>query len=92
MGLYIEPPTKDKRAWLIENSTGRINPPAFEDSDKLLVCLIDNGHFYAGAVIYSEAELRKFENPRDRRDKKWFAVEKKLLKRVRPDYHIYVNE
>jgi hypothetical protein len=93
MGLYIEPPRNDKKAWLIANSDGVIREPNFHqvDDTKLLVCLIDNHFFFAGAVCYSEREFDGFNDPSDRRVKQWFAVDKRILKQVCPDWHIYIK-
>lgn len=51
----------------------------FDDipEDKALICEVDNYHFKANALIYSNRELEEFSNPSDRRQKRWYLMDKK---------------
>lgn len=48
---------------------------------QLPVVLVNNGHFLAAGIAYSESELRAFTNPNDRRDRVILLVDiEKLVK------------
>ncbi len=44
--------------------------------DKALICQIDNGSFMANALMYSQKELDYFIDPRDKRKKSWYLMDK----------------
>jgi hypothetical protein len=97
MGLYLEPQI-DRRLWLVQNGElvtrghGRSKIDYKEDipKDKVLVCLIDNGHFQAAGVAYDEREFKAFDNP-DGRMKRWYLVDTETAKAVAPQWDIYFN-
>ena len=69
MGLYIEP-TNDKKEWCEGNCEETLGEGYRLDEfysilkddypDCSVVCLVDNGPFYAGAVAYSRDEFSIF--------------------------------
>lgn len=97
MGLYIEPET-DKLEWckangkfLVETTDeSGIDLSEFEHQD-ILVCLVDNGFFMAGAVVYNIAEYNCFNTP-DGRNKYWFKFTDTVLKPVCPLWNEYIGK
>lgn len=81
MGSYVE--ADDKSLWLAQN--GRFygfTPPPWGSIDveaELPVCLVDNGHFLAAAIATSQAEMYRFDDPRDDRPKEWYVVPRERL-------------
>ncbi len=101
MGLYIEPQI-DKKMWcdgnckeMIESGRNPIHEfySILKDDNPTcsVVCLVDNGMFYAGAVAYSQAEFNAFNEP-DGRFKTWYLIEDEILKMVCPSWNIYMKE
>lgn len=39
-----------------------------------IICVVDNGPFEAAAFVYSDAELKSFEDPTDYRRKIWLSM------------------
>lgn len=96
MGMYINPQNKSKEVWLQEHITrtyGRTPPSSINElqDSEALVCLVDNGHFTAAAVAFSNDELDAFTRSDDVRPKAWFVVPKDSLKSVCPDYESYMR-
>ena len=97
MGLYIEPPQGDKKAWLTSNgmtmfaSTGEFvfNYNSVPE-DKVLVCNVENGFFEASAVAFNESEFEEFNQP-DGRNKTWFLLDKGLAKQYSPMWSSYMK-
>ncbi len=78
MGFYIDGTTKDKINWLENN--GKL---AYQDfcnlwhirkENELPVCIVDNGHFTALVVIYSQDEYIRWCDPIDSRPKLWYLM------------------
>lgn len=86
MGYYINPPDMTKEEFLQKyGQVLLIAPPpiSFEDyPNKLPVCLVDNPAmgFTAAGICYDKRELEAFTQPEDYRPKKWFLVDRELLK------------
>ena len=97
MGLYIEP-KGDKLEWceqngeLLTESMGYSNIDYNEipESD-VIVCLVDNGMFYAGAIAIDEREFNMFNEP-DERNKFWFSIDKEKVKSVSLKYKSYMEK
>ena len=92
MGIYINPTTMTKEAWLKEFALDCKDaqplwesiptPKSLADDDKFLpVVLIDNGNFSACGVAYCEREYKEFL-AEDGRPKRVYVVEMKYLKQV----------
>lgn len=84
MGIYINPPSRTKEAFLEEHGRPitREEFLSFQhgtDATELPVCLVDNGYFTAAAVAYSPLEAEAFTVLSDNRPKLFFAVEKSHL-------------
>jgi len=94
MGLYVEP-KMEKDVWCKENCR-EVNtevPVQFSDAnkDQVILCLVNNGFFFALAVAFSEAEFKVFRAP-DGRPKKWYVVDKEVVKLVTPAWEHYIKE
>ena len=86
MGEYLNPP-EDKLLWLLKNAQiVEEDQQQFVDpaTDKVAVCLVDNGAFTAAAVAYSEREFREFNRPTDIRPKLWFVVDLDKMAEIEP--------
>jgi hypothetical protein len=82
MGLYINPENCTKEEWLEKNGTQLTNwrwPP---QEGHCLVCLVDNLMFTAAGVMFNSTEFDEFNNPRDKRSKKWYSVPEELVREV----------
>lgn len=80
MGYYIpnDEPVTNKGA-------EQINwPKSFSEipEDKALICEVDNGPFKANGLCYSEREFEAFTYPEDRRQKRWFLMDKKTAHKL----------
>lgn len=85
MGYYINPDLNTKAQWLSKNgelvsASSPLPKPSTLPSDKVLVCLVDNGHFNSAALVYDDREFRGFTEPMDHRHKMWFILDKQHLK------------
>ena len=87
MGLYLEPPVSDKKAWVkangivvgegvdsIDFNFSRVN------EEEVLICNVENGFFDAIAVAFNESEFKVFNRP-DGRNKTWAVVKKDTAKK-----------
>jgi hypothetical protein len=81
MGYYIEGPAKNKGVFL-EKAYGAeecSQVEAFvhiEDTNKIGICVVNNGPFEAAALCYSDDEFMRFSNPKDLRPKKWYLMDR----------------
>jgi len=97
MGIYINPEHESIEDWLHNNSSMLLEPPQssfYKDAlaDKnLFVCLVDNGHFTAAAVAFSENELKDFLRP-DGRLKNWFLVSIENVLTTNPEIKEYLKD
>ena len=78
MGYYINKinnkdlPAKNKANFLIQNGATKINEPIeFQEN---LVCVVENFFFDAAGYIFSQEELKAFNDPEDQRPKTWLIV------------------
>lgn len=77
MGSYINPPSGDREAWLVEHGAVTSSPSWRDRPAKSLpVCLVDNGPFTAAAIAYNEGEFDHFNggDPGDTRPRAWYYV------------------
>lgn len=83
MGYYINPKDMSKEKFLAIYGYPVTHEQASKcsagDEGKLVVCLVDNGMFTAAGIAYDDRERDAFMLP-DGRDKKWYLVDKELLK------------
>jgi len=93
MGAYINPQTETKEQFLTREGKLLKQIPAWKDvPDKMLpICLVDNGMFTAGAVLFSEQELKSFTLPSDSRPKMFYMVPVEKLKEVSPELSHYLR-
>ena len=99
MGLYLEPGT-DKKQWLDIKATpitdvvfGTISIKMGDvPDDKVIVCLVDNGAFYAAGIAYDNYELQAFNHDNDPRAKIWYYLDKELAKATAPEWDKYIKE
>lgn len=86
MGCYINPRNCTKEQWLYRNGMVWEETPEWgeQNSDEMLVCLMDNGIFTAAGVVYDHLEYQAFTAPGDPRPKTWFSVKRDLLQEVAP--------
>ncbi len=77
MGYYINPDRGSKESYLEKEGIQAPWAPKWEDipSDKVAVCLVDNGMFTAAGIAYSPAELEEFSRY-DGREKQWYILPK----------------
>jgi len=86
VGEYLNPP-EDKLQWLLRNATVVAeDQQQFVDpaTEKVTVCLVDNGAFMAAAVAYSEHEFNDFNREADTRPKLWFVVDLDKMAEIEP--------
>lgn len=68
-GTYL--PARGKADILIAEGAKEIQPPiTFQPG---LICVVNNGPFEAAGHCYSEQEMREFNDPFDRRPKRWLV-------------------
>lgn len=94
MGYYVNPPDESKESFLSRNGIPISVGLKWADLPKgsLPVVLVHNGPFTAAAIAYSEAELKVFSDPSDRRQKKYFVVKvEKLLSVSDPGFANFVK-
>lgn len=87
MGYYIETPENQSKAkQLCELHSAETSPVpgslAEIAEDKALICVISNGRFDAAALVYSDRELRDFQEPGDNRPRTWLLMDKALAHRL----------
>lgn len=75
MGYYVNPKNEDKESWLRKNAKELTSPPTWEEvtQECYPVCLISNVVFTAAGIAFSKEELNQFQDPTDKRFKKWFV-------------------
>lgn len=74
MGLYVNPLTETKEAFLLREGTPIRKPDEFvKDEAAVPVCWIDNYSFTAAIVVYGPRELRRTAIT-DGRDSRWYTV------------------
>jgi hypothetical protein len=78
MGIYIDPPNREKEAFLAEFGQGLTLDAAYEhdcdtNREQVLVCLVDNFAFTAAGVCFSNREKEAFASP-DGRPRRWYLV------------------
>jgi len=88
MGYYIESPSglnqgKAKELINVYNCEQVDRLKAFEiienkDSNKAVICVVENAFFDAAAYCYDEREFLDFANPLDKRRKTWLLMDKNL--------------
>lgn len=88
MGFYIDPPYCSKEKWLANNAVRVLGDSYSYLKNPLyaLVVLVDNGPFTAAGIAFSQREFEAFNDPNDKRPKCLFAVERKKLFEVFPEY------
>lgn len=83
MGLYINPPDMSKEKFLaVYGSPISIKQAKEHDAgedNKFVVCLVDNFAFTAASIADTDRKRDAFLYPDDR-PKKWFLVDKEVLK------------
>ena len=80
MGYYI--PNGQPIENLGAEQTRKPNLLSEVQNGKALICQVDNGHFKANGLIYSERELEDFSEPSDRRPKKWFLMDEEIAHKL----------
>lgn len=90
MGYYVNAPNQDKKDFLDQHCAwSQAVPPCHHDfrhhgsqSERFYcwVCLVDNGHFTAAAVIHNISELKEFANEYDPRPKHWYLISKEVIR------------
>lgn len=90
MGFYIQTPQpRGKAKQLIDlHAAVRLDiiPRNVSDcpSDKVIICVVENGPFDAAGVVFSQAELAAFQSPEDPRLKHWLLLDRELLPDLQP--------
>jgi hypothetical protein len=77
MSIHVNPISETKERWLEKNGELLIQPPNEIKSEKggrVVLCLVDNFHFTALAVIYDDRELEEFTQSDDPRPKTWYSA------------------
>ena len=81
MGIYINPTNgMSGHNWIKGHVGIQIEVPKIEDVQTyfdegvVLICAVNNGAFYAFAVVYSINEFKAFTSPTDNRPKDWFKI------------------
>jgi hypothetical protein len=92
MGYYINPPDgrrHEKGQWLIEecgaakiSQEEALNILGFEDNDKGVVCVVDNGPFEAAAFCYDLGEFEAFTYITDCRKKQWYSLNRRVAEHL----------
>jgi len=94
MGAYVNADGMSNEEWLSKNGKRlhSVSRGDFDFRDKLPVCLVDNIVFQAAGIAFDEKEFDVFNNNNDNRPKKWFLVDKELLKTVSPELSRYLGD
>jgi hypothetical protein len=88
MGYYIQGPTNSKAARLIElggepfdwaNTPFHSIPP-----NKVAVIVCYNGPFDAAGIAYDEREYKVFTDPKDKRKRQGYLLDKSVVKKECP--------
>lgn len=79
MGFYIETKSyqaKGKAKYLheFEGATLLLDPKFPENSNTILICVVDNGPFEAAGICYNRQEFMDFNEPDDPRPKVWLTL------------------
>ena len=101
MGLYVEP-GKNKNDFVNELIVTRraqeLSPVISQDilpstipNDQVIICLVNNGYFYALAVAFNDAEFKVFADPSDTRYKIFCVADKDVIKQNTPGFDDYFN-
>lgn len=88
---YINPKNMNKEDWLEENYEEKYSHLVVPDfrtitADRVLVCLVDNGHFTAAAVVNSQGDFDDFNRISDTRYKVWYLIKRIAVKAVCPGF------
>jgi hypothetical protein len=86
MGYYLNSldwPADGKTEALLAGATEIFRPPKKVDptASSMLICVVRNFSFDAAAFIYSEAELRAFNDPKDPRPHNGLLLPRELAER-----------
>ena len=84
MGFYIVcEGNKNKADQIVSTFDARIvskeMAEAFVESEKAVICVVDNGPFEAAAYCYDMREFESFSMKSDNRPKVWIIVDNKAL-------------
>jgi hypothetical protein len=60
-------------------------------NNKVLVCLVDNGPFFAAGVAYDRRELKAFNHEDDPRPKIWYYVDREKARVIAPQWDFYMQ-
>lgn len=84
MGIYINPASESKEAFLLREAETVTTLKDYSDvePDKIQVVLVDNGFFTAAGVLYSQNEIQAFTSPTDNRPKQFFLIDRSKLSNV----------
>lgn len=89
MGYYIEtPPHRHGKADILIKNHGAIEMgvPAFNSGSRVTICVVQNPCFEACGIAHSEAEFQCFNDPRDRRTKRWLDMSRVEVARMHPEH------
>ena len=87
MGLYLQP--SDKQAW-VEKHAVAWDPKDPVSEDEIVLCLVDNGMFYALGAAYDDRELQAMMRPTER--PRWYYMTKKeTIKPLCPEWDKYME-
>lgn len=80
MGFYIQGPSTSKAPFIVSEYDGKIisEPNNFEDidSNKALICVVNNGAWDAAAYCHCAREFEYFIDASDPRPKTWLIMDK----------------
>jgi len=99
MGLYVEP-GKNKNDFvnelIVTARAQEFSPVISQDilpstipNDQVIICLVNNGYFYALAVAFNDAEFKVFADPSDARYKIFCVADKDVIKQNTPRFDDY---
>ena len=93
MGAYVNSLKEKKEKFLEREGVELSGDIVWEiaDEENLFVCLVDNGHFTAAAIAYSEREFEAFNDSMDTRPKQWYLVPISKLHEVSPELRGYLR-